>query len=414
MMGEIYKGAKDVVVWLGHWDNENFRRVEKAFEFLIYAERHFGESDVAEKFSALFGNDIQKFFDIFRALFCHPYWSRAWIVQEVVLAKTLLIRCGKEQIAWDALDFWTRHSINIFTAIGKTPPTGQYDLPRQEVDHLMDQRLQRSNDPGRHGITEYMFTLPGLIMAFRARGCKEPHDHIYAFMSLVHHSHYQGSMIKANYADDSRAVFFEILNYLQIAERGNQITELQDSVRNAELLVDVLLEKTPFSFHGRDLDIFGTFLNSPNWLPFECYYAGKLSCTGMTSGDSEHRSIVLMVRCVEIKDDRGMPVWSKFEEGALSSPPYLDSSGEQQERHSGLAQLSVELGDHIYMFCQSSLAIAVRPSARVGSGFTIVGKLIVARIPDICDAMLLRRMPEANRGFFRNGMEYDKCSHHQA
>jgi hypothetical protein len=42
-------------------------------------------------------------FNWLRPLYDLPYWSRVWIVQELVLAKGVLVRCGKKSIDFDLI-----------------------------------------------------------------------------------------------------------------------------------------------------------------------------------------------------------------------------------------------------------------------------------------------------------------------
>jgi len=288
---------------------------------------------------------------------------------------------------------------------GERTSPGQLGIPREKVEDLMYQRSERAKNPHGKGVIGYeLSSLRGLIRSYHKRKCKDPRDHIYAFLSLVRHYGSADSEIKPNYAEDSREIFFEVLNYLYMEGKARGDFDISNDLIHrasmAERVVEALLEKERFSFfYGPLLDDFGDFLNSPKWLQFDCYYGGKISWTG-----PERNSTVPSVLCVEIEDDRDVPyplTPKHLEAKGGLFPPYLDQrEGNGPKKHSGLAQLSVELGDHVYMFRQSSLAIAVRPSAQADSAFTIAGKLIVALIPDTCDAMSRRGMQWVNRGFF--------------
>lgn len=89
IMGVIYKSADSVIVWLCKSHDPLSKEYENAIAFMKYADRHSGEPGIAAKFLELFGNDEVHFLSILNALFRHPYWSRVWIVQEVILAKQI-------------------------------------------------------------------------------------------------------------------------------------------------------------------------------------------------------------------------------------------------------------------------------------------------------------------------------------
>ena len=95
MMREIYTQAYSVWIWLGEAD-------------------HTTHSDVAMRYlsrrAAWSGKDVdlKKFWNARKAkavreLFERGYWSRIWIVQEVLLAKEVSVLCGDQCIGWTRL-----------------------------------------------------------------------------------------------------------------------------------------------------------------------------------------------------------------------------------------------------------------------------------------------------------------------
>jgi hypothetical protein len=42
------------------------------------------------------------------SLLHRTYWSRIWIVQEVLFARSLSVTCEKKRVSWEALDMWTQ------------------------------------------------------------------------------------------------------------------------------------------------------------------------------------------------------------------------------------------------------------------------------------------------------------------
>ena len=71
MMGQIYKQARQVVVWLG---GQPRLGLEKEFKGMIEADR---DDMYLEEFEDTTGHHID---NILR----QPYWSRLWIIQELV------------------------------------------------------------------------------------------------------------------------------------------------------------------------------------------------------------------------------------------------------------------------------------------------------------------------------------------
>ncbi|GAP86975.1 putative heterokaryon incompatibility protein [Rosellinia necatrix] len=85
LMGEIYARARTVLVWLGaHADGS-----ERFFDAVAARDpARVDARDAADR------------------LYARPYWARAWIVQEVVLAADLRMLCGDRACDWADLHLW--------------------------------------------------------------------------------------------------------------------------------------------------------------------------------------------------------------------------------------------------------------------------------------------------------------------
>ncbi|KAH8766256.1 heterokaryon incompatibility protein-domain-containing protein, partial [Hyaloscypha finlandica] len=148
-MGRVYSSATRVVAWIGREDP--LKEAEKAINFvkLLYGTseetrycniqfewvsgystkdgRHLIETtNVAnrnklaedEKEVVKAGNHPG-----WKSLihFCRrPYSSRLWIIQELVLARNIIIQCGKFNVSWDAVE-------HVFGQVPSTTPWDQYN-----------------------------------------------------------------------------------------------------------------------------------------------------------------------------------------------------------------------------------------------------------------------------------------------
>lgn len=81
-MGEIYSGAKEVIVWLGP-DSASMEWIHV---------------DVQATRTKMLNKQARRSLDAAIATLQLPYWRRAWIVQEVVLAQRVLVTCGNISI----------------------------------------------------------------------------------------------------------------------------------------------------------------------------------------------------------------------------------------------------------------------------------------------------------------------------
>lgn len=88
-MGVIYSHAAVVRIWLGLPDQST------EATFLTIAHIYHGE-----QLSLQFDRDTRS---QFISLCSRPYWTRLWVIQEVVLASKLEIHCGSLKFPWETL-----------------------------------------------------------------------------------------------------------------------------------------------------------------------------------------------------------------------------------------------------------------------------------------------------------------------
>jgi hypothetical protein len=106
-MGDIFSKASEVIAWLGpeRWNSD------RAMEFMKY----FGKvaAEVLQKEPMLDwgkpisreecrAHDEESWFAL-DCLFFRRYWTRLWIVQELLLAKRVILRCGNIEATFDDL-----------------------------------------------------------------------------------------------------------------------------------------------------------------------------------------------------------------------------------------------------------------------------------------------------------------------
>ena len=95
LMWKIYQSAKSTLVWLGDENNgagETCSLVERLATEIRTGEGSSGQVSLT-----------QANFEALAAFFEHSWFSRAWVLQEVILAKEITVRCGTKSISWDDL-----------------------------------------------------------------------------------------------------------------------------------------------------------------------------------------------------------------------------------------------------------------------------------------------------------------------
>ncbi|TGO41147.1 hypothetical protein BHYA_0026g00540 [Botrytis hyacinthi] len=102
IMGQIYSGTLRVIVWLGNAAENSDTALRMLKEIATHATLRRTDATNSDEHS----NQLIKLFNGFDneewkalvALCQRPYWSRIWILQEIYLAKSYRVHCGKESI----------------------------------------------------------------------------------------------------------------------------------------------------------------------------------------------------------------------------------------------------------------------------------------------------------------------------
>ncbi|KAE9381129.1 HET-domain-containing protein, partial [Stipitochalara longipes BDJ] len=110
-MGRIYNRARRVIVWLGPSDTAS-----KIFFGLLSSGKTTYVELLKEVKVALERNMGIPIPEIYSVL-SRPYWKRLWIIQEVLLARELIIQCGNHSCNSSLLSWFLGHKISVRNAI---------------------------------------------------------------------------------------------------------------------------------------------------------------------------------------------------------------------------------------------------------------------------------------------------------
>jgi hypothetical protein len=92
MMRQIYSNAELVLVWLGETDEKEYGHV--AMDYLVKRKPLQTEGGALKEFWRPWQSEA------LIALCERQYWTRVWIVQELLLARDLIIHCGPRAMSW--------------------------------------------------------------------------------------------------------------------------------------------------------------------------------------------------------------------------------------------------------------------------------------------------------------------------
>ena len=173
-MGEIFKNATDVLVWLGKHD-----RIEQLFELVDESgkiDKHGVGAMSKASLREILSADLAE----------HPYWNRAWIVQELVLARHVTLLCGSVKTTHVAL-----HRL-ISSCYSPDPEL-------RKIRNLL------------FGVWKHQRVVPFWFI-FYQRGselkCFNPRDRIYGLLSLTGHTDF-----KVDYSESVINMFWRSANH---------------------------------------------------------------------------------------------------------------------------------------------------------------------------------------------------------
>ena len=104
-MGRIYRSAVKVIVWLGPSDSSTveairyFLKIRNRARMIKSLGESLGKTPLSERPTANQNEQLQHI----TSLCLREYWSRLWIIQEVILAREILVQCGRDTCDWNDL-----------------------------------------------------------------------------------------------------------------------------------------------------------------------------------------------------------------------------------------------------------------------------------------------------------------------
>jgi hypothetical protein len=213
LMGKIYQSAKNVRVWVGPAAEES----DFVLDYVERDEDRFQREKAGETLDKIPESEEKAFLEAFRAFHRRPYWGRAWIKQEVILAKELIIHCGTKSAKglrlfvlahWHC--FWD-HAVS------------------DEIANLSMHRLNM-----RDGKRE---SLEVLLKRYGRTGCTDTRDRVFSILSIAADCKGMEEAI-ADYSISLPALFFAVLSFIEPQHIISLATSLHEilEVRRTHLL----------------------------------------------------------------------------------------------------------------------------------------------------------------------------------
>lgn len=189
-MGFIYRKANQVLVWLGN-DNPHMTLAIDLLHKL--SSQHFYGHNYGPKNIVTSLDENQWTALIY--FFTRSWWSRIWVVQEVMYGQEVIVVCGKHQLPWETLKQATKSYVPGRYMYRKCEASSRLAALCADFEQLNKYKRHYLENPSGSGLPTWKGTRPrdtmlrqplqNLLWIFRHRQATEPKDKIYALLDLA-------------------------------------------------------------------------------------------------------------------------------------------------------------------------------------------------------------------------------------
>ena len=289
MMGSIFRNAEHVLVCLGPPDDDSEKsmrmisqRLERGIKRSVFDVLKSPDTPTKKESTSSPESIVStpppawdSYAMSLAALSRRPYFSRVWVVQELILAKDASFCCGHLRISFEAMkseisaacryasahhylpdyDSQLTDTLSLAAAYVSTPSKSKYTI-EQNCDRL----LHLKDRSGWGKSTGSKFIPSGLLELLGGLQCEDPRDRIYGALALGLREY-----VKPNYSASLNEIAVGMLRHgLELSLLGGLVRCLDVDVKNSELQAAVsaryhqsiprhpkMLQKELLEFQGR-------------------------------------------------------------------------------------------------------------------------------------------------------------------
>jgi Heterokaryon incompatibility protein (HET) len=417
LMGQIYQKANYVVAWLGAFDAE----VDVALDFVSQVARDGFESSYAaypKKASIIAGteghtDDTLSSKD--RTLLCFEkllnlrYWTRKWIIQEVILANSVVLHLGDRTLAMEEFDKFldrinedSSHSHNDWTDRGALV-------------------LARHRKELHNGVQQQDTSLKKMMYRYQKFDCTVPCDHVYALFNLIgEHRKFLEIDYRKTPLGQCQAILRFMVDHESLSpyELLSTVIALHHrlELRTGELMAMIVREMDHDLWSsGRDRPLRSRLLvleALSTGVPFNQSFSASSFDLGEILSVQEssmlqelrrHQSSLCATGTIPLRKVNGL--WQIVDDKPATeklldvSPFDLSCFKVKGTKYCGLGTKTVQDGDRLWRFKNTNLSFIVRPVALDGNGtgYNIVGRAIFHEDQEV-NALLDQRIEEMIAG----------------
>ncbi|KAK3367680.1 heterokaryon incompatibility protein-domain-containing protein [Podospora didyma] len=217
MMGAIYRTAERVIVWL---DDKELTHTQVTEATYLLEVINFNSVDPSAN-EHNYAKEIvghRSHWQSLNSLLKHDYWTRAWIVQEVALAKEIHIVCSRKYIGWTHL---VRMMLPLLIYPGNVvvaTATREYDLADSHIVKGASRILFIAAIRGSFHDAETRQSLSDCLQKTYNCAATDPRDRIFSLMHLVKWPSDGAPEIQVDYKMAVADVFTNAARYLLLKD----------------------------------------------------------------------------------------------------------------------------------------------------------------------------------------------------
>ncbi|KAF2815182.1 uncharacterized protein BDZ99DRAFT_549771 [Mytilinidion resinicola] len=173
-MGRVYEHAAHTIVFL--------RLASQETDLLFNISKSLrppGQLGHSRAFLEQFrGLSIREYKNIVKDIFTRTWFSRVWVLQELVLSSNPWVQCGISRTKWKRL---CEHLLDPFPAGVATGELGRLLRPLTDMDEARNRFNVNRATTGVHSYDRFF----DLIISRRGMGASDPRDMIYAHLGMA-------------------------------------------------------------------------------------------------------------------------------------------------------------------------------------------------------------------------------------
>ena len=234
LMRLIYNRADLVIAWLGLEDDYTaaaFQLVQTIFEKHVSPDLSLDAEPEAiwdkQQMDAMGLPHFPSFpWEALARFFERPYFRRTWVVQEVVVASDIIIRCGSFSISWEYVEYIARSLLATGWIRALKKVYGSNCIPNyvQTISNIKASFSELKGGPG--------IPLSLLLNASRRFGATDPRDKAIALVGLADHRSLGSSATAVlDYSKSVEDLYTEVTGHLIKREQSlNLLSSVEDIV----------------------------------------------------------------------------------------------------------------------------------------------------------------------------------------